>query len=126
MEYFYYLYYVINDRDMNTETYLENNPIVQKFITKVNSEIEEYYSTHLSNLTPKPMEMRVGSKFIKLISNGSVWGFISRYDGEYKGVPIKKGDLLKAASWKAPAKHARGNIIDGTARYSVYGPQYIS
>lgn len=125
MKTFYYLYYVINDKDMNTETYLENNPIVEKFIKKVNSEIEDYYSTNLSNLTPKPMEMRVGTKFIKLISNGSVWGFISRFDGDYKGVPIKKGDLMKAASRDAPAKHSRGNIADGTARYGVYGVQYL-
>ena len=110
---------------MNTETYLENNPIVEKFIKKVNSEIEDYYATNLSNLTPKPMEMRVGTKFIKLISNGSVWGFISRFDGDYKGVPIKKGDLMKAASRDAPAKHSRGNIIDGTARYGVYGVTYL-
>jgi DNA-directed RNA polymerase len=110
---------------MNTETYLENNPIVEKFIKKVNAEIEDYYSTHLSNLTPKPMEMCVGNKFIKLISNGSVWGFISRFDGDYKGVPIKKGDLMKAASRNAPAKHSRGNIADGTARYGVYGVQYL-
>ena len=83
MKTFYYLYYVINDKDMNTETYLKNNPIVEKFIAKVNSEIEDYYSTNLSNLASKPMEMRVGTKFIKLISNGSVWGFISRFDGDY-------------------------------------------
>ena len=51
--------------------------------------------------------------------------FISRVDGDLKGSPIKKGDLLKAATWKAPAKHARGNIIDGTARYGVYGPDYL-
>jgi len=110
---------------MNTETYFENNPIVKKFITKVNSEIEDYYATNLSNLTPKPMEVRIGNKFIKLISNGSVWGFISRYDGEYKGVPIKKGDLMKAASRDSPAKHSRGNIVDGTDRYGVYGVQYV-
>ena len=110
---------------MNTETYLENNPLVEKFIKKVNAEIEDYYATNLSNLTPKPMEMRVGTKFIKLISNGSVWGFISRFDGDYKGVPIKKGDLMKAASRDAPAKHSRGNIIDGTARYGVYGVTYL-
>jgi len=102
-----------------------NNPIVDKFIEKVNSEIKEYYTTYLSNLTPKPMEMRVGTKFIKLISNGSVWGFISRYDGEYKGVPIKKGDLMKAASRDSPAKHSRGNIIDGNARYGVHGVTYL-
>ena len=110
---------------MNTETYLENNPIVEKFIKKVNAEIEDYYATNLSNLTPKPMEMRVGTKFIKLISKGSVWGFISRFDGDYKGVPIKKGDLMKAASRDSPAKHSRGNIIDGTAAYGVWGVNYL-
>ena len=125
INFFYYIYYVINDKDMDTKTYLENNPIVEKFIEKVNSEIEEYYATHLSNLTPPKMEIKIGNKFIKLISNRSVWGFISRYDGEYKGEPIKKGDLLKAASYASPAKHSRGNIIDGTARYGVYGVQYL-
>ena len=102
-----------------------NNPIVNKFIEKVNLEIADYYATHLSNLTPKPLEMSVGNKFIKLISNGCVWGFISRYDGDYKGVPIKKGDLMKAASAASPAKHSRGNIIDGTAKYGVYGVTYL-
>jgi hypothetical protein len=102
-----------------------NNPIVEKFVEKVNTEIKQYYETNLSNLTPRPMEIRVGTKFIKLISNGSVWGFISRFDGDYKGVPIKKGDLMKAASRDAPAKHSRGNIIDGTARYGVYGVTYL-
>jgi hypothetical protein len=54
-----------------------------------------------------------------------VWGFISRYDGDYKGVPIKKGDLMKAASRDSPAKHSRGNIIDGTAAYGVWGVNYL-
>jgi hypothetical protein len=54
-----------------------------------------------------------------------VWGFISRYDGDYKGVPIKKGDLMKAASRDSAAKHSRGNIIDGTAKYGVYGVAYL-
>lgn len=110
---------------MKNETYLENNPIVEKFIEKVNLEIEDYYTTSLSNLTPPKLQMSVGSKFIKLISNGCVWGFISRYDGDYKGVPIKKGDLMKAASRNSPAKHSRGNIADGTAKYGVYGVQYL-
>jgi hypothetical protein len=60
-----------------------------------------------------------------LIKDGSVWGFISRYEGEYKGVPIKKGDLMKAASRDSPAKHSRGNIIDGTAAYGVWGVNYL-
>jgi hypothetical protein len=102
-----------------------NNPIVNAFIEKVNLEIEEYYTTSLSNLTVPVLEMRVGTKFIKLIKDGSVWGFISRFDGDYKGVPIKKGDLMKAASRDSPAKHSRGNIIDGTAAYGVWGVNYL-
>ena len=102
-----------------------NNPIVDKFIEKVNLEIEDYYATSLSNLTPTKLTMRVGNKFIKLINDGYVWGFISRFDGDYKGVPIKKGDLMKAASAASPAKHSRGNIIDGTAKYGVYGVTYL-
>jgi hypothetical protein len=102
-----------------------NNPIVDAFIAKVNLEIAEYYATNLSNLTPVPLEIKVGNKFIKIIHDGSVWGFISRYEGEYKGVPIKKGDLMKAASRDSPAKHSRGNIIDGTAAYGVWGVNYL-
>jgi hypothetical protein len=102
-----------------------NNPIVNAFIAKVNLEIADYYATSLSNLTVPVLEMRVGTKFIKLIKDGYVWGFISRYDGDYKGVSIKKGDLMKAASAASPAKHSRGNIIDGTAKYGVYGVAYL-
>ena len=102
-----------------------NNPIVNAFIEKVNLEIAEYYATSLSNLTPVPLEIKVGSKFIKIIHDGCVWGFISRCDGDYKGVPIKKGDLMKAASRDSAAKHSRGNIIDGTAKYGVYGVAYL-
>jgi hypothetical protein len=102
-----------------------NNPIVDAFIAKVNLEIAEYYAASLSNLNVPVLEMRVGTKFIKLIKDGCVWGFISRYDGDYKGVPIKKGDLMKAASRDSPAKHSRGNIIDGTAAYGVWGVNYL-
>lgn len=110
---------------MNTETYLSNNPIVNSFINEVNQKIKEYYETNLSNSTPQQLKVSIGSKFIKLIHKNSVWGFISRYDGVYKGAPVKKGDLLKAASWASPAKHSRGSIIDGTAKYGVYGPTYM-
>jgi hypothetical protein len=38
------------------------------------------------------------------------------------------GDVLKAASWRAPAKHARGNIFDeydGLRNMNEYGPAYL-
>lgn len=51
---------------------------------------------------------KVNKKYIKIISNGSVWGFIVKEDGEFP-----KGSILKAAGFNAPARNApRGNIFD--------------
>ena len=72
------------------------------------------------NITIKP-----GSKFIKVIRDNSVWGFVAKDDGMHKGVPMIAGDVLKAAGWSAPAKHTRGNIFDGKQDYfSWTGPNY--
>ncbi len=105
--------------------YLEANPIVKAFVEKVNVARKEYYK-EMSHMWGKTdLNVEIGNKFIRLWDGTSCWGFISRVDGELKGSLIKKGDLLKPASWKSPAKHARGNIIDGTARYTTYGPEYL-
>ena len=51
-----------------------------------------------------------GSKYIKIETGSSVWGFIVNTHTDKK---FKYGDVLKAASWKAPARNfARGNVID--------------
>jgi hypothetical protein len=46
-------------------------------------------------------------------------------DGVNKGVPVKKGDLMKPAGWQSPAKHSRGNIFEGTDKWEYYGPTYL-
>ena len=72
------------------------------------------------NITIKP-----GRKFIKIIRDTSVWGFVAKADGTHKGVPMKTGDVLKAAGWASPAKHTRGNIFDNNQDYfSWTGPDY--
>ena len=58
------------------------------------------------------LKIKTGRKFVKIIEGNRVWGFISRVDGVHKGLPMKTGDVFKAASWNAAAKHARGNIFD--------------
>lgn len=110
---------------MNAKTYLSDNHIVDNFIQTVNKSIADYYEINLPSLKCTELEVSVGNKYIKLSHNRSVWGFISRYDGMMKGFPIKKGDLLKPASYNSPAAHSRGNIIDGSAKYNVYGPNYL-
>ena len=52
-------------------------------------------------------------------------GICSLSDGMHKGVPMKRGDVLKAAGWASPAKHTRGNIFDNNQDYfSWTGPDY--
>jgi len=105
--------------------YLKGNPIVANFINEVNTKRLAYFTkANMPNLYQDVIP-EIGNKYIRLWCGSSCWGFISRVDGDLKGAPIKKGDLLKAATWKAPAKHSRGNIIDGTAKWGEYGPSYI-
>jgi len=59
-----------------------------------------------------------GRKYIKVIRGGSVHCFVD----------MTNGNVLKAASWKTPAKHARGNIFNidnGLDSMGEYGPAYL-
>ena len=64
-----------------------------------------------------------GSKYIKVISNGSVSAFIVNTKNDKK---FRYGDILKAASWKAPARNAaRGNVLEGNYDINWTGPLYL-
>jgi hypothetical protein len=83
---------------------------------------------HKSFPTNKDMVLSLvaGSKFVKVIHDNSVWGFIAKKDGLHKGLPMKVGDVFKPASWRAPAKHVRGSIFDtNTNWYRWTGPNYL-
>ena len=73
------------------------------------------------------LELRPGRKFIKVVEGSRVWGFIAKVDGVHKGVPMLKGDILKAAGWSQPAKHSRGSIFDSEMHksFSWTGPNYL-
>lgn len=87
--------------------------------------INKNYAAHFPNATPSMLEMSDGRRYIRIdsISDGgkgqrSVWAFIDK----------KTGDILRAAGYKAPAKHARGNLFDnqgGLGSLTPYGPKYL-
>ena len=78
------------------------------------------------NMEEDKLSVKPGRKFIKVIRDTSVWGFVAKKDGIHKGLPIKAGDVLKAASWNSAAKHTRGNIFDDKQDYFQWtGPNYL-
>ena len=69
------------------------------------------------------LSVKYGSKYIKIINNNSVWGFVVNTDKDKK---FAKGDILKAAGWASPARNAaRGNILDGGYTIRWTGPLYL-
>ena len=64
-----------------------------------------------------------GKKYIKIVCNNSVAAFVVGVDNDKK---FKKGDILMAAGWNAPARNAaRGNILDGGYAINWTGACYL-
>ena len=81
--------------------------------------ISKYYQDCNYTLGNSKLIAQQGKKYIKINQESSgVWAFIN----------ADNGDVLKAASWKSPAKHARGNIFDeanGLKFIGPHGPAYL-
>ena len=72
------------------------------------------------------LEIRPGRKFDKIVERNRVWGFVAKKDGVHEGLPMIVGDVFKAATFRAAAKHTRGNIFDNNQDYYTWtGPNYL-
>ena len=71
---------------------------------KINLKMWDEYADNLT--------VEYNKKYVKIsIAGGGVKAFIVAVDNDKK---FKKGDILKPASWAAPARNfARGNVFDG-------------
>ena len=67
----------------------------------------------------KKLVLMKGRRYIRVVSDdgtqSSAWAFVD----------TTNGDILKPASWKAPAKHARGNIFNAEYTLTPWGPPYL-
>ena len=64
-----------------------------------------------------------GKKYWKIIQDDSATSFIVAVDDDKK---FKKGDILMASSWNAPARNrARGNVSDGGYGINWTGAEYL-
>ena len=63
-----------------------------------------------------------GKKYIKVVQDTGVFCFIVKEDFKH----FKKGDILKAAGYNAPALNsARGNVLTGNYAIQWTGPLYL-
>ena len=95
---------------------------IEVFVQKLNDYAKEYYNKHYKRLDPPLIKVDGGKKFKKIVrvdNQTSVLCFVMYKDGDPK---FKQGDILKAASWRAPALNfARGNVFDKNPKLEVHG-----
>ena len=93
---------------------------IETFRAALENMLLEHRNARFPTLPAPTVEISTGKRFARIIkkdSGTSAYGFID----------LSNGDLLKAASWKAPAMHARGNIFNQNilSGCGPYGMAYL-
>ena len=102
---------------------MDNNfsAAMNTFLETIQKSSDAYMTAQFPNLPKPTYSVDVGKKYIRVVKtndayNRSVYCFVDKTNG----------NVLKAATWKAPAKHSRGNIYTPES-YGVneYGANYL-
>ena len=84
-------------------------------------ELTGYSKEQVDNWDSKT-KVSQGKKYIKVVQENGVFAFIVKEDFKH----FKKGDILKAAGYNAPALNsARGNVLTGNYAIQWTGPLYL-
>ena len=101
---------------------------IEEFASRVQQMVNEHFRERFPNLTPPTISIKFGRKYAKLIRESSTGARGNTQKFVYGFVDAHNGDLYKAASWKAPAKHIRGSIFaddGGMSSCTPYGIIYL-
>ena len=94
------------------------------FSNKLQDMINEFYGNEFPSLSVPTVEVSwTGRRYIRV-------EVIDSYQSRriHCFIDTRNGDILKAASYKTPAKHSRGNIFNadgGIGGVTVYGAKYL-
>ena len=96
---------------------------LKEFVEYVNGVIIKHIQDNFQNLTPGYISVMHGPKYAKLVKFDSDGGSRSAYGF----VDKRNGDVLMAAGWSAPAKHARANLFkkETWKNAGPYGMSYL-
>jgi len=95
---------------------------LDEFVAACQKLVDTYMQTKFPTLEPYVLYVMKGKRYARIVRSTSTSNHVFAF------VDMTNGDVLKPASWKAPAKHARGNLFDehkGLSRVSAQGPAYL-
>ena len=89
--------------------------------TSGGKELTGYSKEQVDNWDNKT-KVKFGKKYVKIVQDTGVFAFVIKEDSGR----FKKGDILKAAGYNAPALNsARGNVLTGNYPIQWTGPLYM-
>ena len=93
----------------------------KRWSTKAHGESSQWAKDSVAEWDSKT-KVSMGKKYVKVVQDTGVFAFIVKEDFKH----FKKGDILKAAGWNAPALNsARGNVLTGNYNIQWTGPLYL-
>jgi hypothetical protein len=99
---------------------------VKAFANRLSVMIRKHYAEHYPSLAAPVITVSWGRRYAKMITTHT--GRSGGQQSAYGFVDMTNGSILKAASWKQPAKHARGNIFGhdkGMNCCNIHGIRYL-
>ena len=107
---------------MNTIVVNNDTPQFVSWLAGVEKISVDYATANYPNIPKPTFEASFGTRYVRVFRSSncghSAHAFVDRTNG----------DVLKPATFRAPAKHARGNIFDpqnGLGSMGEYGPAYL-
>lgn len=101
---------------------------IKGYIDGAQEKINAQFAESFSILFPSKLSLTHGAKYVKVIVSPVHENGVAGQSSVFAFIDRTNGDILKPASWKSPAKHARGNVFDedfGLSRTSWTGPNYL-
>lgn len=94
------------------------------FVARHQARVNEHFAKHYKVLKSPTIRFTRGPKYVRVVTDdGNVYG-----GSVVCFLALATGDIYKAASWKQPAKHARGNVFapdGGDSCMTSYGAAYL-
>jgi hypothetical protein len=94
---------------------------LDRFVASAQGVINEHFAQHYPRSTVPVLKLDHGARYVRVYKDDGTSRSV------YVFVDTRNGDILKSASWKTPAKHARGNIFsdDPLSAVTSTGGRYI-